>query len=399
MIVSNLDGLAANVFSWRGQALAPVPEVWLKLVLSRYWRMHPNQTTMPDFISWQKKLCPLLKPISLIYGLCMRLRAAYWIKANHGWTPPIPCISVGNISWGGTGKTPFCQYLIKFSLQHGLCPVILTRGYKANPPTYPYLVQPDDEPTTSGDEPLLLARTSSQARIIIDPDRTRAGKWALKHLNPDIFILDDGFQHLKVKRHLNLVLFSPEDILTQWNKVIPAGSWRESEIALKRADIFLINTWDRDKAILTGHASRKLARFNKPIFYFSIYPTELINLKTRARLSHLNNEPYILITSVANPQKVFSSVTYFLSYPPQKHISFPDHYHFDKKDFDNLLQLVHKKNIKYIVCTTKDAPKLKKFTYPYLLALKAEVKFSSENKQQFEQIFLKKLLKSCLQKV
>jgi tetraacyldisaccharide 4'-kinase len=114
-----------------------------------------------------------------------------------------------------------------------------------------------------------------------------------------------------------------------------------------------------------------------------------------ARLSHLNNEPYILITSVANPQKVFSSVTCFLNYPPQKHISFPDHYYFEKKDFDHILHLAHKNKIKYIVCTTKDAPKLKKFTYSYLLVLKAEVKFDPEDKQQFKQIFLKTITNSC----
>ncbi|WP_457571762.1 tetraacyldisaccharide 4'-kinase [Desulfovulcanus sp.] len=350
---------------------------------------------MSNLISWQKKLYPVLKPISLLYGLCMRLRAFFWAHSPHAWTPPRPCISVGNISWGGTGKTPFCQYLLELCHKYGLRPVILSRGYKASPPAYPHLVQPNDDPKTCGDEPLLLAKSHAQAKVVVDPNRTRAGRWATANLNPDLFILDDGFQHLKVHRHLNLVLFSPDDLLNHWNKVIPAGPWREQKSALKRSDIFLINTWDRDKKTLATYAAQKLAPFNKPIFYFRICPTVLINSKTRTRLSHLNNEPYILVTSIANPKKVLSTITHFLGYPPKSHLFFPDHYHFEKKDFDHILHLAHNDKIKYIVCTTKDAPKLTKFTYPYLLVLKAEVKFDPEDKQQFEQIFLKTITNSC----
>ena len=348
---------------------------------------------MSDLISWQKKLYPVLWPISLLYGLGMRLRSTYWAHSSHTWNPPIPCISVGNISWGGTGKTPFCQYLLKLSLKHNLRPVILTRGYKARPPVYPHLVRANDDPKICGDEPLLLAGSHALAKVVVDPNRTRAGKWTLANLNPDLFILDDGFQHQKVHRHLNLVLFSPNDFLIHWNKVIPAGPWREQKTALNRADIFLINTWNRDTQALATYVARKLAPFNKPIFYFRICPRTLINLNTQTRQPHLNNEPYILVTGIANPKKVLSTITHFLGYPPKNHLFFPDHHHFEKKDFEHILQLAHNDKVKHIVCTTKDALKLKKFTYPYLLALEIEVQFDAQDEQRFEQIFLKTILR------
>lgn len=282
---------------------------------------------------------------------------AYARGWRQRWRPPAPCISVGNIRWGGTGKTPLCQWLLHWAKNKGLQCVVLTRGYKAAPPVVPFLVRQDSPASQAGDEPLLLARSAPHAKIVIDPRRIRSGPWAWKQWRPDLFLLDDGFQHLPVIRDLNLVLLIPADLDRDWGRTIPAGPWREGPQALARADAFLVKAGGREFNRLRPLITQRLAKMGKPCFGFFLAPQKLINLRTDDAV-HVVDTPYLLVSGVARPTAVEQSATALLHAAPAAHLAFGDHHAFTQRDIIRILQQAHAHNARDVVCTAKDAVKL-----------------------------------------
>lgn len=332
----------------------------------------------PPFKTMKRFLSYLLYPLGLSYANLVALRNK--LNQKKKYSLGLPTISIGNISAGGTGKTPFTCYLARKLKSWGENPFILSRGYKAKPPFYPYLVKPTDSPTISGDEPLLL--TKKGFPVIIDPKRQRAAKFALQKYKPTLFLLDDGFQQTKLQKELDLVLFSPKDFY-RWNRPFPSGYWREGEKALKRAHIFLVNLQATPKHKITSLALNKLKKFNKPLFFFDYKIQYLEQVKTKIKQSSLRN--YLLITTIANPQKVVRSLINFGLEKPVLHLAYKDHYFFTKKDTEKILNIVKKQNLN-ILCTEKDRDKIMSLLdYPKLWVIKSEIIF---NKKQEEEQFL-----------
>lgn len=309
----------------------------------------------------------MMSALSLPAALYSRLmswrEAAYSKNWLRRWKPESPCISLGNIRWGGTGKTPLCQWLLRWAKSKNLRPALLTRGYKAQPPTLPYLVHPGSPVDEAGDEPLLLAQGAPWARIVVDPKRIRSGPWAWKQWQPDLFILDDGFQHLSVIRDLNLLLLLPTDLDRDWGKTIPSGPWREGSQALARADAFLIKANDQECLQLQPLIQARLDRFNKPLFAFSYCPCGLSDLHTGQSAPTLKR-PYLLVSGVAGPSSVEQTTASLLSTSPAKHFAFPDHHSFSSRDILQILQEAKALNVQDVVCTAKDAVKLKALQHP-----------------------------------
>ena len=153
-------------------------------------------------LSWQKRLRPLLTPVSLLYRRILAARRAKWEnEGSPAFRPVCQCVSVGNIAWGGTGKTPVVDWLLGWSEARGLRAVVLSRGYKAQPPELPLHVSPSRTPGEAGDEPLMLALEHPSAAVMVDPDRRRSGRWAEERLSPDLFVLDDGWFGNKYPRN------------------------------------------------------------------------------------------------------------------------------------------------------------------------------------------------------
>lgn len=246
----------------------------------------------------QKTLYPLLWPFGLLYALLMRLRRyAYAKKIFKAYRPKVFTIAVGNIAAGGTGKTPLVDFLLRRASEAGLRAVVLTRGYKARSPKLPFLVKKDSSPWQAGDEPLMLARKNPQAFVVVDPKRSRAAKFAEQELGPDIFLLDDGLQHLALGRHKNIVLLRPEDIEADWNKVLPAGIWREDESALDAADVFLLRLPSRAaNALASNQALLQQAALKLPQrplfpFVFENYALRPVNLAAQQVLQKARSLP------------------------------------------------------------------------------------------------------------
>ena len=309
----------------------------------------------------------------------MLARQEYLLEKS--WSTPVPVVSVGNISMGGTGKTPVCSYLINRLAAAGQRPVVLSRGYKADPPSYPYLVHPGDDPGICGDEPLMLSRINPKIKVIIDPSRIRAAKWSLR-LNPTQFVLDDGFQHLRIKRNLDLVLLSPSDLGHGWGRVFPAGRWREGEQALHRADIFLFNLQGKDARLMQELAEDRLHKFDRPVIFFDQEVKKLKALTGRTESSGIEKRDYLLLSAVAGPQKIFSSACDFLGYPPIRHLIYADHHPLGNRIIPVITQLSRRLGVFDLLCTQKDAVKLKSLVGINIWIMQTKVCFRPGDEQK-----------------
>ena len=322
----------------------------------------------------QNILAPLLLPLSRLYGLGGSLRRRL---ARNGalsqWKPPRPCISVGNISWGGTGKTPVTDWLLSRASKKSLRAAVLTRGYGAHPSTLPLRACPSVSASECGDEPLMLASAHPDAVIMVDPDRNRAGRFLEEHDPPDFYLLDDGFQHLSTGRDLDIVLLDKDDVPfspfpgrppSNWNRVIPAGSWRERETALDDADIFLIKTEPEDWPALVPALKARLSSRPRPVFAFRMAPVGLRSLAERAG-DHAGTRygdasaitgPYAFVCGIGDPSQALRTVTEFFRRPPANMLTFPDHH-----DFRREKATIEAMGLP-VVCTGKDAVKLTPLT-------------------------------------
>ena len=308
----------------------------------------------------QRRFSSMLRPAAAIYGAAMRLRACGY-RSRTLATPyraACPVISIGNICWGGTGKTPVVEYLLTKTAESGLRTVVLSRGYKASPPQLPFPVRPDSPPEASGDEPLLLAQKHPAALVLVDPKRARAAAWAEENAAPELFLLDDGMQHLAIERDLDIVLLTPSDLLDDWNLVIPAGTWREDKTALARAHAFCMKA---DAAVIAGivpAAKKRLAAYGCPLFFFDLHPTGLTRLTPHGEAApetapDLGGSPYILICGTGNPTHVQQTAKKLLGREPADCLVMQDHHHYTEAD----AEAVRHKGLP-VVCTAKDAVKL-----------------------------------------
>lgn len=314
---------------------------------------------MENVTALQRTLYPLLYLPSRLYAALMRMRRkSYETGASPSFSPPCLTVSVGNICWGGTGKTPLVDWLTGWAIRRDMNTAILTRGYKAAPPETPYLVREESTPAEAGDEPLLLARAHPKANVVVDPERARGAEFIIKYDKPDLVILDDGFQHLGIKRHINLVLLKPSDLIADWNRVLPAGPWREDESALLRADAFLIKCPQDEFLALEPLVKEYLARFRKPVFNFSIAVKGLLRLDRGGTVRDLGEAPYLLVSGVGEPQQVANTAEALLGATPVHHLRYDDHYAYSQQDWEFIWSEAARKNADHVVCTSKDAVKL-----------------------------------------
>ena len=319
----------------------------------------------------QKSLSILLTPFGMMYGLAMRLRRRLW-NVLPRFACPCACVSVGNIAWGGTGKTPLTEWLMHWAAAREIRAVVLSRGYKARLQHPPVVVSPQYSAASVGDEPLMLALSCPQAPVLVDPKRRRAAALAVERLRPELMVLDDGFQHVAVKRNLDLVLLRPEDLRSEWNRVIPAGSWREPWTALHAAGAFLIKCPPEIMHELTPAATTRLEAFGRPLFSFELAPVHLRRVGGEESMTAAEAErrPYALVTGVGNPEQVTSTVSAYMGYAPDTIVSYPDHHRYTSREAEQLAA-----NKRLIICTAKDAAKLRQFQVPDIWYLRTEVRF------------------------
>lgn len=183
------------------------------------------------------------------------IRSRTWLY-EHGWFPqhrlPCPVVSVGNLTVGGTGKTPMTMWVANRLVERGKKVAILSRGYRRHT-RHTFVLVSDGQsvlvgPREAGDEPYLMARRCPGVVVAVGTNRYRLGRWVLRQMSVDCFVLDDGFQHLSLARDVNLLLIDSSD-LNGMRALLPAGRLRESLVEARRASEIILTRVDDAAAV------------------------------------------------------------------------------------------------------------------------------------------------------
>ena len=194
------------------------------------------------FNSWYGKssITYVLLPFSLLYWVMIQVRIlVYKMGILPQFEVGVPVIVVGNLTVGGTGKTPLVIQLVRILVDEGFSPGILSRGYKSKMPIFPHLIEGNESAFTVGDEPLLLHEQTGRP-VMIDPDRVRGGRELIKQCGVDIIISDDGLQHTRLSRSIEIIVVDGNRRFGN-NCLLPAGPLRESAKHLNKAHFIVAN--------------------------------------------------------------------------------------------------------------------------------------------------------------
>ena len=311
-----------------------------------------------------------LYPFSLIYGFITSIRNFFYNSGIlHTYEPEIPVICVGNLAAGGTGKTPHTEYLINI-LKENFKVAVLSRGYKRKSSGF-LLADENSTINDIGDEPMQMHNKYPDITIAVDGERVRGVREIIK-CKPDtnIIILDDGYQHRRIKPGLSILLSGFERLMIR-DHLLPYGNLREGKRNINRADIILIT---KSPENLSPIDRRLIVREVNKAAYQNLYFTSLsysdplpVFQNTEPEHNLLSEENagekgFVIVTGIANPDPLVSYVQgksqEFL------HLSFGDHHRFSDKDLDKILQALNslRSPRKYVITTEKDAVRLKEFT-------------------------------------
>lgn len=335
----------------------------------------------------------LLLPASLLYWLVTKARnIAYDTGIFRSESYSFPVICVGNLSVGGTGKTPHTEYILRhFKKEH--LTASLSRGYGRKTKGF-ILADSADTAKTIGDEPFQLFRKFDDVLVAVDEKRRR-GIQQLRKLPspPEVIVLDDAYQHRSVKAGLTILLTDYSSPYIN-DYLLPSGRLRESRSGAKRADIIVVT---KSPAVLSPLEIRRITSSLNPqpyqkVFFSYLSYRKLKPLNEKALLLNLKKKNLsewgvILTTAIANPQPLF---LYLKRYAKEvEKISFKDHHFFTDKDYQKILNrkegLLSPK--KLMITTEKDAVKmdLSKLEDIAVFCLPIEIKFHKHGDDDFAQ--------------
>ncbi len=273
-----------------------------------------------------------------MYRAAMAARArAYRLRLLPASEVPVPVISVGNLTVGGSGKTPISSWIARYYVERGLQPGIVLRGY-------------------GNDEGKVHRRLVEEAIVVENPDRCAGASSAVEG-GADVLILDDAFQRLDIIRDLNIVLMSAESgFAVRWT--LPAGPWREGWRALRRAD-FLVITRKRASEEAAERMASRVERIapRRPVAIARLGVTAFQGLLSGGRMSteSIRGAQVLAVAGVADPHGFAEQCQAFGA--NVRAMPLDDHHEFSERDLGQMLQAA--KRVDYVVVTEKDAVKLR----------------------------------------
>jgi tetraacyldisaccharide 4'-kinase len=305
----------------------------------------------------------ILPPFSALYSLATRLRLAAYRRHLFSVTKlNVPVISVGNLTTGGTGKTPLVEWVCRVIADQGKRVCVLTRGFGRQNPNQQIVVSDGTkilaDVSEAGDEPLLLAKNLvGVAAVVCNSNRAVAGNWAINNLQSQVFVLDDGFQHLRLARDLNIVTI---DATNPWGGgLLPYGHLREPLSGLVRADcVVLTRTEEPAELAPLIETVQKVVGPAVPIFRSRMCSSGWRDLNgDHIEQPSLILQPVGAICGLGNPQSFFNHLGregFELVFER----AFPDHYNYQQADVDQVVVQAKQKGARSILTTAKDAVKL-----------------------------------------
>jgi tetraacyldisaccharide 4'-kinase len=321
------------------------------------------------------KSSTILLPLSAIYSGVTKARLAAY---RRGWFSvsklAAPVISVGNLTTGGTGKTPLVEWVCRAVArelsesdgeQTGGRVCVLTRGYGRENPNTQVVVSDGTQvladERTAGDEPLLLAQNLlGIAAVVANANRVAAGEWAIENLQTKVFVLDDGFQHLRLARDLDIVTI---DASNPWGggSLLPYGRLRETRAGLSRAGCVVVTRTDQveDVASITAAIQKQLGP--APIFSSRMVTTRVRALDgENVELQNFSSQPVAAFCGVGNPESFFKHLRRE-GWTPVFTRAFADHHNYVQSELDAVVEEARAQGAAALVTTAKDAIKLSGF--------------------------------------
>jgi tetraacyldisaccharide 4'-kinase len=305
-------------------------------------------------------ICTLL---SKIYHLGIKMRAKFYeLGIKKGTELPCVVISVGNITVGGTGKTPIAQLLARRFKDRGKKVAILNRGYRAESEEEVALVSDGEEifmtPEEAGDEAFMLAQSLPGVPIIIGSDRSITGKYAYEKFDTDILILDDGFQHWSLERNKDIVVIDSTNPFANGH-LIPRGTLREPMSNLSRADIFFLTKVDQVSKKRVDEIKTKLNDYNPMSLIFETIhsPSYLRTLGDELDLDlelDLASRRVMAVSGIGNPQSFEQTLT-DLEAEVVERVRFEDHHQYRKEEIIDIFSRAVENDADLIITTEKDA--------------------------------------------
>ncbi|MFZ2341352.1 MAG: tetraacyldisaccharide 4'-kinase [Bacteroidales bacterium] len=345
---------------------------------------------------------PLLWPFSILFRLVTAIRnilydTGFFSSEEFG----IPVICIGNITVGGTGKTPHAEYIISL-LQKEFSVALLSRGYMRKSTGFRY-VTPSSSTADSGDEPLQISRKFPQIVVAVDSNRINGIKTILReHPGTNVIILDDGFQHRKVRPGLSILLTDYARLMTR-DRLLPYGRLRESPSQRLRAGVIVVtktpeNITDAEKLAITNEllTGEKQKVFFSAIDYYGLQPVfedaDPVNLTSGGQ--DRTERAAIIVTGIASPDPLIKYLgKYFTEI---RHQRFPDHHNFTGADIEKIRMAFKGMPFteKMIITTEKDAVRFREFSNiagslkKNLYCIPAGVRFLNDDKLEFDKLIL-----------
>src|SRR5690554_679625 len=293
----------------------------------------------------------ILFPFGLLYAMITEIRNWLFDKGLlKSYVAPVPVIAVGNLSVGGTGKSPQTEYLIRL-LSEKYRVAVLSRGYKRKSKGF-VLANENTTMEEIGDEPFQFHTKFKHIHVAVDADRTNGMKQLLQTVNPEVILLDDAYQHRKVKATAYILLTAYGDLYCD-DYILPVGNLRESGSGADRAAIIIVTKCPEN---ITETEIQKIKNKLQPkpfqkIFFTTIsYDEYVYNQTEKIRLADIPAEQIFAVSGIANPDLFYAHLAV------SDRLTFPDHHHFSPKDIDKITE---KSNGKIIITTEKDYMRLK----------------------------------------
>ena len=318
---------------------------------------------------------PALAPVSALYGAALEARARFY---ETGRLPSsraaCPVVSVGNLTHGGTGKTPFVEFLARRLRFEGRRPAILSRGYRRRSKGVVVVSRgegPVVGPEEGGDEPVAMARKLPGVPVVV-AERRAEGAGTACELGADLLLLDDGYQHLALARDVNILLLDAADPFGG-GRLPPAGRLREPLSALARADVVVFTRVNRGEP--SPEARETVARWNPaaPVFTARLKSAGLWDESgSPVSLSQLADRRFVAVCGIANPAGFRASLAE-LELRPEQLLTFPDHHRYGRRDLTRIRRAADRTGSAWIVTTEKDAVKLEGKTLLPVITLRLDV--------------------------
>ena len=333
--------------------------------------------------------------ISIGYGGIVRLRETLYKKGLlQSKRLPCPVISIGNLTIGGSGKTPMTIYVAELIQSLGYSVAIISRGYKGQAEKIGGVVCDGRRicmgPDTAGDEPFMVAQKLKTVPVIVGQNRFKAGRLAIQEFKPDVLLLDDAFQHLKLLRDLDLVLLDSKEPLGN-TYLFPRGTLRETASALSRGDAVILTRSDIGKPPFLGEIKKHFPR--KPIFHSfhtpyiykivtgnSAQSEDSLTSSSEYDFGAFKNKRVFAFSGIASNDNFRRTIESFQC-KLENFSEFPDHHQYSEKELDKVVRSAMDVSAEFIFTTEKDYVRIAhKIKWPMdLVIIGIEISFGTND--------------------